>query len=110
MCGEAYFRVTLDTSSGCTSPVAQLSLGIKAGNKLDLFPWSALAPLGLFAWQRGERDTGDRSGGSDAVTLLLLWFLVAFALFTMMGTKFHHYILPAVPPAARTFESIDSRS
>ena len=34
------------------------------------------------------------------MTLLLLWFLVAFALFTMMGTKFHHYILPAVPPAA----------
>jgi 4-amino-4-deoxy-L-arabinose transferase-like glycosyltransferase len=59
-----------------------------------LFPWTALAPLGLFAWGRGKRDA------NDAVTLLVLWFLVAFALFTMMGTKFHHYILPAVPPAA----------
>ena len=59
-----------------------------------LFPWTALAPIGLFAWRRARRD------GGDAVTLLLLWFLVAFALFTMMGTKFHHYILPAVPPAA----------
>ncbi len=29
-----------------------------------------------------------------------MWFVLAFALFTFMGTKFHHYILPAVPPAA----------
>ena len=29
-----------------------------------------------------------------------MWFLFAFALFSFMGTKFHHYIFPAVPPAA----------
>jgi 4-amino-4-deoxy-L-arabinose transferase-like glycosyltransferase len=29
-----------------------------------------------------------------------MWFVLAFVLFTMMGTKFHHYILPAVPPVA----------
>ena len=36
----------------------------------------------------------------DASVLLVMWFLFAFALFTFMGTKFHHYIFPAVPPAA----------
>jgi 4-amino-4-deoxy-L-arabinose transferase-like glycosyltransferase len=28
------------------------------------------------------------------------WFVLAFALFASMPTQFHHYILPAVPPAA----------
>jgi 4-amino-4-deoxy-L-arabinose transferase-like glycosyltransferase len=65
-----------------------------------LFPWSALAPIGLFAWRSGKRDRAASRDANDAATLLLLWFLIAFALFTMMGTKFHHYILPAVPPAA----------
>ncbi len=32
--------------------------------------------------------------------MLVMWFLFAFALFTFMGTKFHHYIFPAVPPVA----------
>jgi len=31
---------------------------------------------------------------------LLLWFAIAFSLFTISLTKFHHYILPAVPPIA----------
>jgi hypothetical protein len=29
-----------------------------------------------------------------------MWFLVGYALFTTMGTKFHHYSLPLVPPLA----------
>jgi hypothetical protein len=29
-----------------------------------------------------------------------MWFVFAFGLFTAMLTKFHHYIFPAVPPAA----------
>ena len=36
----------------------------------------------------------------DASVMLVMWFLFAFALFTFMGTKFHHYIFPAIPPAA----------
>lgn len=36
----------------------------------------------------------------DASVMLLMWFLFAYFLFTFMGTKFHHYIFPAVPPAA----------
>ena len=36
----------------------------------------------------------------DASVMLVMWFLFAYFLFTFMGTKFHHYIFPAVPPAA----------
>ena len=32
--------------------------------------------------------------------LLCMWVVLAFALFSFMGTKFHHYIFPAVPPIA----------
>ena len=31
---------------------------------------------------------------------MTLWAIVAFALFSLVQTKFHHYILPAVPPLA----------
>jgi hypothetical protein len=31
---------------------------------------------------------------------VMCWFIVSFTLFTLMITKFHHYILPAVPPLA----------
>ena len=88
-----------------------------------LFPWTGLAPLGLIwgfrrsdsAVARGARIWSSITGttregqaplnaeGSavgDAAVLLTMWFLFAFFLFTFMGTKFHHYIFPAVPPAA----------
>jgi 4-amino-4-deoxy-L-arabinose transferase-like glycosyltransferase len=45
-----------------------------------------------------QAPTGAAVG--DASVMLVMWFLFAFALFTFMGTKFHHYIFPAVPPAA----------
>jgi 4-amino-4-deoxy-L-arabinose transferase-like glycosyltransferase len=36
----------------------------------------------------------------DTLTLIAIWFFAAFTLFSAMITKFHHYIFPAVPPAA----------
>ncbi len=63
-----------------------------------VFPWTGLAPLGLLYWLR-RSDAADRGRG-DASIFLLMWFLFAFALFSFMGTKFHHYIFPAVPPIA----------
>ena len=62
------------------------------------FPWTGLAPLGLVWWAR-RGDAADRGRG-DASVLLVMWFVFAFALFSFMGTKFHHYIFPAVPPVA----------
>jgi 4-amino-4-deoxy-L-arabinose transferase-like glycosyltransferase len=90
-----------------------------------LFPWTGLAPLGLLwgfrrsdsALARTIPSVGVRVTESpyratrpvaevratavgDASVMLVMWFVFAFALFTFMGTKFHHYIFPAVPPAA----------
>ncbi len=63
-----------------------------------LFPWTGLAPLGLLWWMRAPKD--DEGHKTDASVMLCMWFVFAFALFSFMGTKFHHYIFPAVPPIA----------
>jgi 4-amino-4-deoxy-L-arabinose transferase-like glycosyltransferase len=63
------------------------------------FPWTGLAPLGLLWWlRRGASQTSNEK--SDTAILLCFWFVFAFALFSFMGTKFHHYIFPAIPPVA----------
>ncbi len=63
-----------------------------------LFPWTGLCAGGLLLATR-EGDEA-RSLRAEALGFLLLWFVVAFSLFTISLTKFHHYILPAVPPLA----------
>ncbi|MDB4944765.1 MAG: Polymyxin resistance protein ArnT, undecaprenyl phosphate-alpha-L-Ara4N transferase, partial [Labilithrix sp.] len=94
-----------------------------------LFPWTGLVPLGLIwgfrrsdsaisrLWTSAMRksaaatganinsgepniNSGEGTAVGDAAVMLVMWFLFAFFLFTFMGTKFHHYIFPAVPPAA----------
>jgi 4-amino-4-deoxy-L-arabinose transferase-like glycosyltransferase len=72
-----------------------------------LFPWTGLAPLALLWWlRRPDFQRADASADQahatkgDAAIMLLMWFLFSFALFSFMGTKFHHYIFPAVPPVA----------
>jgi 4-amino-4-deoxy-L-arabinose transferase-like glycosyltransferase len=60
-----------------------------------LFPWTGLAPVGLLWWLRRKDDER-----SDMSILLCMWAVLAFALFSFMGTKFHHYIFPAVPAIA----------
>jgi hypothetical protein len=64
-----------------------------------LFPWSGLAPLGLLWWLR-RGTPKDEDERADTSVLLCMWFVFGFALFSFMGTKFHHYIFPAVPPVA----------
>jgi 4-amino-4-deoxy-L-arabinose transferase-like glycosyltransferase len=63
-----------------------------------LFPWTGLSALGLVYWMR-RPDAADKGKG-DASVLLAMWFLFGFALFSFMGTKFHHYVFPCVPPVA----------
>ena len=65
-----------------------------------LFPWVGLAPFGLLWWLRRARDKKEDDDRADASVLLCMWFVIGFALFSFMGTKFHHYIFPAVPPVA----------
>lgn len=94
---------------------------------VGLFPWIALVPIAttFFLVNRtidlsnknreapgkdglAENSLVDRTSDlqheddSQRETLLLygLWFFGAFVLFSAMATKFHHYIFPAVPPAA----------
>lgn len=62
------------------------------------FPWTGLVPAGLVWWTRRRDDAGHGQG--DVSVFLAMWFVFAFALFTAMLTKFHHYIFPALPPAA----------
>ena len=64
-----------------------------------LFPWTGLAPVGLLWWLKRGTSHEDNER-ADASVLLCMWFLFGFALFSFMGTKFHHYIFPAVPPIA----------
>ena len=64
-----------------------------------LFPWTGLAPLGLLWWLR-RGDSKEDNDRADTSVLLCMWFILGFALFSFMGTKFHHYVLPAVPPVA----------
>jgi 4-amino-4-deoxy-L-arabinose transferase-like glycosyltransferase len=63
-----------------------------------LFPWSGLVPAGLVWWTRRRDDA--ENGQGDVSVFLAMWFVFAFGLFTAMLTKFHHYIFPALPPAA----------
>ena len=62
-----------------------------------MFPWSALIPPALLRLILGPTDR-DRRG--QIKTFLVVWAGLIFTLFAMMETKFHHYILPAIPPLA----------
>lgn len=63
-----------------------------------LFPWSGFGAAGLMWWLRFRREVDDAQ--SEVMAFMALWFIVAFAMFTITLTKFHHYVLPAVPPIA----------
>ncbi|HEX3777170.1 MAG TPA: glycosyltransferase family 39 protein, partial [Polyangiaceae bacterium] len=63
-----------------------------------LFPWSGFGAAGLLWWLRFRREVDDAQ--SEVMAFMALWFTVAFAMFTITLTKFHHYVLPAVPPIA----------
>jgi len=63
------------------------------------FPWVGLLPTSLLWWARRPTQRGP-DPQRDTHVLLFVWFIVAFALFSLMLTKFHHYILPALPPMA----------
>jgi 4-amino-4-deoxy-L-arabinose transferase-like glycosyltransferase len=68
-----------------------------------LFPFIGLAPAALGSWLvAGGRVSDDPIARArrDTLYMLGLWFAVSFTLFSAMTTKFHHYIFPAVPPAA----------
>jgi 4-amino-4-deoxy-L-arabinose transferase-like glycosyltransferase len=64
-----------------------------------LFPWIAFLPaaIGHFLSGKGLEMEDDRG---RATLMLILWATLAFTLFTLSSTKFHHYIFPVVPALA----------
>lgn len=64
-----------------------------------MFPWVAFVPLVALAFGRA-RSRGMVDERSQTMLFLGAWLLSSFVLFSAMVTKFHHYILPAIVPAA----------
>ncbi|MCP4198322.1 MAG: hypothetical protein GY762_14325 [Proteobacteria bacterium] len=71
------------------------------------FPWAALLPLAMLAWPSltgwRKRHEGNTRSLSPKQTILLFatcWALLSFVLLTVMVTKYHHYVLPLLPPTA----------
>jgi 4-amino-4-deoxy-L-arabinose transferase-like glycosyltransferase len=72
-----------------------------------LFPWIAIAPMAL-AWavmrpfRRVDDATSQSTGDKrrDMLRFGAIWFVAGYALVSFSMTKFHHYILPALPGLA----------
>ncbi|MBA2665248.1 MAG: glycosyltransferase family 39 protein [Bradymonadaceae bacterium] len=64
-----------------------------------LFPWAAFIPA-AFARLFGGRALRMDDDRGRATLVLVLWAVLAFTLFTLSSTKFHHYIFPVVPAVA----------
>ncbi len=75
-----------------------------------LFPWIMFAPSAI-AWVAmrpfGRRASDDASGVNaatdkrrDILWFGAIWFVAGYALVSFSMTKFHHYILPALPGLA----------
>jgi 4-amino-4-deoxy-L-arabinose transferase-like glycosyltransferase len=71
-----------------------------------LYPWIALAPAAL-AWvvmrafgrsEAGSAEATDKR--RDILWFGAIWFVSGYALVSFSMTKFHHYILPALPGLA----------
>jgi 4-amino-4-deoxy-L-arabinose transferase-like glycosyltransferase len=64
------------------------------------FPWIGLIPAALLYRFWSRRKEGEDPQEDRSFVFLISWFICAFLLFSMMITKFHHYVFPAVPPLA----------
>jgi 4-amino-4-deoxy-L-arabinose transferase-like glycosyltransferase len=64
-----------------------------------LFPWIAFLPAAVGSYLGGKGLDMDDDRGR-ATLMLILWAVLAFTLFTLSSTKFHHYIFPVVPALA----------
>jgi 4-amino-4-deoxy-L-arabinose transferase-like glycosyltransferase len=62
-----------------------------------MFPWSGIATL---AAALGLTRLREQSRRAQLVGFAVVWFLVEFSTVSLVNTKFHHYILPALPALA----------
>jgi 4-amino-4-deoxy-L-arabinose transferase-like glycosyltransferase len=72
-----------------------------------LLPWVALAPAAL-GWAVTRRAAAAGAGAVDPaearkqgiIWLGAIWFVASYAVVSLSMTKFHHYVLPAIPGIA----------
>ncbi len=67
------------------------------------FPWVAIAPAAIVAAVMAKAPAESDMAGArrhEVRTMMALWAIAGFTLFSAMVTKFHHYIFPVVPPLA----------
>jgi len=74
---------------------------------LAALPWAAVLPAAIWgnvrrAFGRGASApaVGERDSGRELRRLALLWFVLSLGLLTYSTTKYYHYLLPCLPPAA----------
>ena len=74
-----------------------------------ILPWIAIAPAALAAAVMRRVRGGASAGSADTAAAArrqgifwfgAIWFVAGYALVSMSVTKFHHYILPAIPGLA----------
>src|SRR5579871_2803875 len=68
-----------------------------------VLPWIALAPaaLGAMVMRRRDPSSGPAEARRQGIYWFgAIWFVSAYALVSLSVTKFHHYILPALPGLA----------
>jgi 4-amino-4-deoxy-L-arabinose transferase-like glycosyltransferase len=65
-----------------------------------VLPWVPLAPAALAAAGLRRGDTAADSRRQGMIWFGAIWFVSAYALVSLSVTKFHHYILPALPGVA----------
>ncbi|MEM1348746.1 MAG: glycosyltransferase family 39 protein, partial [Myxococcota bacterium] len=61
------------------------------------FPWSAFAPVAAARLVTDRSALAEEGDKSRATLMIVLWGVIAFTLFTLSSTKFHHYVFPVVP-------------
>jgi len=75
-----------------------------------LFPWSGLcaagvlycigkASIGKTSSARADAAEPEGEGCVELTYFCVLWLLAAYGMFSITGTKYHHYVLPLVPAA-----------
>lgn len=68
---------------------------------VGMFPWTGLvAAAVLWVGRLLRSPDGETSSRRELTLLCVAWFVIDFGVVTLVNTKFHHYILPALPPLA----------
>ncbi len=64
------------------------------------FPWSGVVPVAIGSFVARARTAAGRARKNEGALLALVWLVLVLGLVTLMQTKFHHYVFPALPPLA----------